>query len=433
MSEKYSLYKQSGAAWIGNIPDGWVTSKLKWHLKRIEPRNPGGVQVLSLYRELGIVPKDSRDDNHNVTSEDTSNYKYVQQGDFVVNKMKAWQGSVAVSDYEGIVSPAYYVYHFTDDKFHKRYFHYLMRGCYKEEFMRLSGGIRIGQWDLSSGVNINAQINLDDIISKEDLEARVQELRQELTAAEIDKMIEEMRSSIEEYKAMKQSLIFETVCKGVRHKSSFKSTGLHFVPEMPADWDLYRINNVATVQRGGSPRPIDDYLTDSPDGYNWIKIGDTVKGKKYITDVKQKIKQEGLSKTRMVHKGDLLLTNSMSFGEPYILEVDGCIHDGWVCLSDIRHVSKEYLYYFLCSQLCMIQFRLQVAGGVVQNLNVDKIGSTKIFAPSETEQDEIVRYLDAKCSYIDNLIDEKEALASDLEAYKKSLIFEVVTGKRKVV
>ena len=118
MSEKYSLYKQSGAAWIGNIPDGWVTSKLKWHLKRIEPRNPGGVQVLSLYRELGIVPKDSRDDNHNVTSEDTSNYKYVQQGDFVVNKMKAWQGSVAVSDYEGIVSPAYYVYHFTDDKFH---------------------------------------------------------------------------------------------------------------------------------------------------------------------------------------------------------------------------------------------------------------------------------------------------------------------------
>lgn len=428
MSEKYSLYKQSGAAWIGNIPDGWVTSKLKWHLKRIEPRNPGGVQVLSLYRELGIVPKDSRDDNHNVTSEDTSNYKYVQQGDFVVNKMKAWQGSVAVSDYEGIVSPAYYVYHFTDDKFHKRYFHYLMRGCYKEEFMRLSGGIRIGQWDLSS----DALNNILVIIPPKAEQEHIYKYLDKRTA-EIDKMIEEMRSSIEEYKAMKQSLIFETVCKGVRHKSSFKSTGLHFVPEMPADWDLYRIKNVATVQRGGSPRPIDDYLTDSPDGYNWIKIGDTVKGKKYITDVKQKIKQEGLSKTRMVHKGDLLLTNSMSFGEPYILEVDGCIHDGWVCLSDIRHVSKEYLYYFLCSQLCMIQFRLQVAGGVVQNLNVDKIGSTKIFAPSETEQDEIVRYLDAKCSYIDNLIDEKEALASDLEAYKKSLIFEVVTGKRKVV
>lgn len=142
--------KYSGARWLGNIPADWNTNKLKYHLRRNEPKNPGNMVVLSLYRELGIIPKDSRDDNHNVTSEDTSKYKYVQIGDFVVNKMKAWQGSVAVSDYEGIVSPAYYVYNFTDDAFVKRYFHYLIRGCYKNEFMRLSGGIRVGQWDLPS-------------------------------------------------------------------------------------------------------------------------------------------------------------------------------------------------------------------------------------------------------------------------------------------
>ena len=116
---EYEAYKDSGAAWIGNIPFSWEVSRLKNHLRRTDARNPGGVQVLSLYRELGIIPKDSRDDNHNVTSEDTSNYKYVQPGDFVVNKMKAWQGSVAVSDYEGIVSPAYYVYKFLDKSFTK--------------------------------------------------------------------------------------------------------------------------------------------------------------------------------------------------------------------------------------------------------------------------------------------------------------------------
>ena len=118
--------KDSGAKWIGRIPSAWRSDKLKYHLKRKEPKNPGDMTVLSLYRELGIIPKDSRDDNHNQTSEDTSKYKYVKPGNFVVNKMKAWQGSVAVSNYEGIVSPAYYVYEFTDELFDKRYFHHLL-------------------------------------------------------------------------------------------------------------------------------------------------------------------------------------------------------------------------------------------------------------------------------------------------------------------
>ena len=127
--------KDSGAKWIGEIPTHWKSDKLKYHLQRKEPKNPGDMTVLSLYRELGVIPKDSRDDNHNMTSEDTSKYKYVKPGNFVVNKMKAWQGSVAVSDYEGIVSPAYYVYEFTDNLYYKRYFHYLLRGCYKDEFI----------------------------------------------------------------------------------------------------------------------------------------------------------------------------------------------------------------------------------------------------------------------------------------------------------
>lgn len=122
--------RESGIRWIGRIPASWSVDKLKFHLVRYEPRNPGDKMVLSLYRELGVIPKDSRDDNHNVTSEDTSKYKYVRPGDFVINKMKAWQGSVAVSDYEGIVSPAYFIYRFTDDVYFKRYFHYLLTYFY---------------------------------------------------------------------------------------------------------------------------------------------------------------------------------------------------------------------------------------------------------------------------------------------------------------
>lgn len=198
--------KNSGALWIGMIPEHWQTSKLKWHLRRMDPKNPGEKEVLSLYRDYGVIPKNSRTDNHNVTSEDTSKYKYVKIGDFVVNKMKAWQGSVAVSDYEGIVSPAYYVYYFLDDVFNKRYFHYLLRSCYKEEFMRLSGGIRIGQWDLSSN-------NLDNIIllipPKNEQDDIVEYLDKRLP--QIDSLISEKESLINDLEAYKKSLIYEVV------------------------------------------------------------------------------------------------------------------------------------------------------------------------------------------------------------------------------
>lgn len=198
--------KNSGASWIGMIPEHWKTVKLKWHVRRMDPKNPGEKEVLSLYRDYGVIPKNSRNDNHNVTSEDTSKYKYVRVGDFVVNKMKAWQGSVAVSDYEGIVSPAYYVYHFLDDVFNKRYFHHLLRSCYKEEFMRLSGGIRIGQWDLSSNA-------LDNIIllvpPKNEQDDIVEYLDNKLP--QIDALIAEKESLINDLEAYKKSLIYEVV------------------------------------------------------------------------------------------------------------------------------------------------------------------------------------------------------------------------------
>lgn len=142
--------KDSGIEWIGEIPQDWEVEKIKYNLRRNEPKNPGNTIVLSVYREYGVIPKDSRDDNHNVTSEDTSKYKFLRKGDLVINKMKAWQGSLAVSDYEGIVSPAYFIYEFKTKKVLNKYMHYLLRSCYKEELKRISGGIREGQWDLSS-------------------------------------------------------------------------------------------------------------------------------------------------------------------------------------------------------------------------------------------------------------------------------------------
>ena len=142
-------YKDSGIEWIGRIPEEWEVLQIRRIMRNRSERNQPNAMVLSLYRDLGIIPKESRDDNHNVTSEDTASYKVVSKGNFVINKMKAWQGSMAVSEYDGIVSPAYYVCSFTRDV-HKKYIHYLLRDAsYKPEYMRLSTGMRIGQWDLN--------------------------------------------------------------------------------------------------------------------------------------------------------------------------------------------------------------------------------------------------------------------------------------------
>lgn len=424
---EYEAYKDSGAAWIGNIPAEWEVGRLKNHLKRTDARNPGGVQVLSLYRELGIVPKDSRYDNHNVTSEDTSNYKYVQPGDFVVNKMKAWQGSVAVSDYEGIVSPAYYVYKFLNHRFHKRYFHYLIRSCYKEEFMRLSAGIRIGQWDLSSD-DLDCVLVLlptieEQIAIAEFLDAKV---------AHIDSVIAEAKTSIEEYKAWKASIIYEAVTKGLDPNVEMKDSGVEWIGTVPTGWELPRIKNIAIFM------PKCDFS---------ICTSETP-----ITFTPMECIRTGTFENRSKLFGEIEGTYTQyAEGDIVLAKVTPCFENGNVCIMKQLHsgvgmgsselfvlrptkIHDRYLFYVLqhsgfkdaaCATMTGTGGLKRVSSSFIQNCHIPY--------PAISVQKRIADYLDDKCSSISNLIAEKETLITDLEAYKKSLIFEVVTGKRKVV
>ena len=190
---------------------------------------------------------------------------------------------------------------------------------------------------------------------------------------------------LERIRAEKQRLIKEGKIKKDKHESViFRRDNSHYEKldgverciddellfEIPDSWEWVRLGTVLEIARGGSPRPIQQYLTTEPDGINWIKIGDTDKGGKYIYKTKEKIRPEGVAKSRMVHSGDFLLTNSMSFGRPYILKSDGCIHDGWLVLSNrFECYSVDFLYYILSSPFAYYQFCDSVSGAVVKNLN----------------------------------------------------------------
>ncbi|MBE5779838.1 MAG: hypothetical protein E7331_10995 [Clostridiales bacterium] len=199
--------KDSGIEWIGEIPEGWTTAILKYSIRWKSEKGQPDATVLSLYRDYGVVPKDSRDDNHNVTSLDTSTYKVVSVGDFVINKMKAWQGSMAVSDYAGIVSPAYHVCEITNPTLNKRYLHHLLRNhLYIPEYTRLSTGMRIGQWDLG----FDDFKNLPFIIPPIDEQAEIVEYI-ENGLSQYDTLIAKKTALLTELETYKKSLIYEYV------------------------------------------------------------------------------------------------------------------------------------------------------------------------------------------------------------------------------
>ena len=197
--------KDSGVQWIGDIPKNWTSKKVKYYLFRDEKRNPGEMPILSVYREYGVIPKNSRDDNHNVTSEDTSKYKYVRPGYLVINKMKAWQGSMGVSDYEGVVSPAYFIYRLKSKDILPEYIHHLLRSCYKDEFRRISGGIREGQWDLPAIGFENTPICIPSIDEQKSIlnfiDSIVPQIEESVSvkAEQILKLLEYKKSIIYEY------------------------------------------------------------------------------------------------------------------------------------------------------------------------------------------------------------------------------------------
>ena len=188
-----------------------------------------------------------------------------------------------------------------------------------------------------------------------------------------------------------------------------------------AKWNYAKIGDVCTVERGGSPRPIDKFITDNSNGINWIKIGDTADSM-YITETAQKITPEGMKKSRYVQPGDFLLSNSMSFGRPYILKIDGCIHDGWLVLRDHDGVfDKRFLYYYLSSPSTYQKFKNMAVGGVVNNLNSDMVRGVTVPVPKMEEQIEIVQTLDN----VSNLIFLRKQQLAKLDELIKSQFVEM--------
>lgn len=401
--------KDSGIEWIGEIPEDWKVSKLKRFViissgEFLEKRkfiDDGNIEVIGANGKLGNYCKANLNKKAIITGRvGTIGTLYLKENVWITDNV------LSIDVLKGNLKFFYYYLHILN-------------------FQEMSNTTA---QPLITASKLN---NITVVVPGSEEQIRISSFLESKTK-EIDRIKQLINQEIQTLEDYKKSVITEAVTKGLDKNVEMKDSGIEWIGEIPKHWSKIKLRYLSNIVRGGSPRPINEYMSNSDEDLNWIKIGDTQKGSKYINKTKNKLKTTGLSSTTFVKKGELILSNSMSYGEAYILNIDGCIHDGWLAFKDIKNVDKEYLYFSLLSFNTKIQFDKLSDGGVVQNLNIDKVKTVYIFLPDKKEQVEIANYLNKTIKSIDESIESKQKQLEVLEDYKKSLIYEYVTGKKEV-
>lgn len=225
----------------------------------------------------------------------------------------------------------------------------------------------------------------------------------------VDEVITQSEAEVQNLEQQKKSAMQKIFSQELRFK---REDGTEY-----SEWEEKKFGTTVLIERGGSPRPIKQYITNG-DGYNWVKIGDAPEHGNYITHTEEKIKKSGLNKTRQVFKGDLILSNSMSFGKPYIMAIDGCIHDGWLLIRNNQNIyNLKFLCYLLGTDYMLKQYKSLAGGSTVNNLNKELVSMTTVSVPCLEEQQKIADFLsalDEAISYAKQELDKWKELKKGL-------------------
>lgn len=335
--QRYESYKQSGAEWLGNVPLHWNVQPLRAVTALKSDKNRPELPVLSVYREYGVILKDSRDDNHNATSLDTSTYKVVKPGDLVVNKMKAWQGSMGVSAHDGIVSPAYITCATRTDRIRPAYLHYLLRsslliGVYNS----LSYGVRVGQWDMHYEDFKQIPIPLPPKGEQDRIVAFLDQ-----KTADIDTAIAKKERMIELLGEQKRILINKAVTRGLNHSVDVKKSGIAWLGDIPAHWKLLP-NKALFRERKELGKPELPILSVS------LHSGVSDQEQDETENIRAKIRIEDKTSYKRVFPGDVAYNMMRAWqGAIGVVRVDGLVSPAYMVAaprSEIHGGYFEHLY-----------------------------------------------------------------------------------------
>lgn len=417
--------KDSGIEWIGEIPEGWRTINPKALFTQRKDKAQKGERQLTSSQQYGILYQDDYMEltgSKVVTVEkDFDILKHVEAGDFVIS-MRSFQGGLEYSTKSGAISSAYVMLVPNLELVYPHFYRWLLKSSvYIDALQRTTNMVRDGQAMRYSNF---AQVRLFTLPLDEQ-KSRADFL--DLECSSIDKILFKTRSSIEEYKKLKQAVITQAVTKGVRGEREMKDSGVEWIGEIPKEWDILDL-----VAHTSMLTPMRDRPENLDGPIPWIRIEDF--DGKYISSSKASL---GVSKEtvrsmnlKIYPVGTILCTSSCIMGKCAIVSRELVSNQRFIGIIPDQNTCENFLYYLMLSNSERMNY---LATGALQaNLSRSSFEHLKVQFPSYQEQKEISDFLDTKCAEIDKLIAKKEQLVKELESYKKSLIYEVVTGKREV-
>lgn len=427
----YPEYKDSGVEWLGEVPNHWKTVSISRLFSRIKRTGYTEKELLSVYRDYGVIPKSSRDDNNNKPSEDLSPYQLVEPNDLVMNKMKAWQGSIAISEYEGIVSPAYFVYKPNNILFelaHPRYVHYLLRNpIYVTQYLSRSKGIRVNQWDLDPDEFRNIELLLPDKTEQEKIYSFLDH-----ETAKIDNLIEKQLQLIELLKEKRQAVISHAVTKGLNPDVPMKDSGVEWLGEVPEHWELVPLKYLCNFSGGGTPTK--DNLSYWQGGtVPWVSPKDMKSF--WISETQDYVTPKAVSEssTNYVEEGSLLMvvrSGILQRNIPVAINiVKVTMNQDMKALKFNERMKAHYAAYFINGNVNSLLLEWTKEGATVESIEHEYLANGLIPVPPTVEQHSIIKSISEQMRCFESL--EEKALTGIrlLQERRTALISAAVTGK----
>ena len=421
--------KDSGIEWIGEIPENWKVSRIKQLFSEVNDRCANGENytLLSVSEYYGVAPKSETisDDDMLTHAETLDGYKICKENDLVMNIMLAWKSALGVSKYTGIVSPAYCIYRGKQNMCAK-YFHYLFRtDVYANLFKQYSTGIIDSRLRLYSDKFLSLKCQVPPI----DTQYRIADYL-DRKCSQIDFIIARQQEVIEKLKAYKLSVITEAVTKGLNPDVPMKDSGAEWIGKIPEHWRMLKLKYVSSILRGKfNHRPRNDpaYYDGN---YPFVQTGDVARANKYIKNYSQTLNEKGYAVSKEFPANSICMTIAANVGDVAILTFDACFPDSVVGFVPSDNIAWNYLYYVLTAM--KKQFVRNAIISTQLNLNIEIIKEEFIPVAPLHIQAQISKFLDDKCFAINRTISAKQSVIDKLTDYKKSLIYEVVTGKKEV-
>lgn len=419
--------KNSGVEWIGDIPSEWKLEKNKHCFeltKNIVGGNFSSYELLSLTKK-GIVIKDVNNSFGKVP-ESYETYQSVKKGQLVLCLFDLDCSAVfsGLSNHNGMISPAYKVYD-CKNNIDKKYVAYWFDYCFDGR------KYKIYSKSLRYVVNADDFGDIEIILPTFHEQKRIADFL-DSKVTEIDKIISETKASIENYKEYKQSIITEAVTKGLDKNVPMKDSGIEWIGEIPCEWNIIKIKHIGTARNGLTYSPAE--MSDRENGKIVLRSSNIKNGRLSFED--NVYVSKNIPENLMVRKNDILICSRNGsrhlIGKNTIIENDISASFGAFMMIFRTNCNVKYIKYILDSDVFKYYLGTFLTATINQLTNNNFSNMKFVFCPDEKQQEKIVNYLDGKCTEIDNLTSEKEKLITNLEEYKKSLIYEYVTGKKAV-